>query len=363
MNGRLDRLRAEMAARGLEAMLVSSPENRRYVSGFTGTSANVLVTADRALVITDFRYTQQAKAQCTGFEVVQQQASHAGAFLELLAEVVQSLGVKAVGFEQDYLTYGEVERYRALEKTVPGFTWVPVSGVVERLRIVKDEAEIAILEEAARIADEAFEHVLGVLRPGLTERDVALELEIQMRKRGASGAAFDTIVASGWRSAMPHGVASDKVLEAGDLVTMDFGALYQGYCSDLTRTVVIGKANPRQREIYERVLEAQRLALAAVRPGTTGRELDAVARDALARHGLAEAFGHSLGHGIGLAIHEDPRISKSGEDVLEPGMVITIEPGVYLPEWGGVRIEEDVLVTPDGGRVLTHSAKDTLIEV
>ncbi|MCL6516184.1 Xaa-Pro peptidase family protein [Alicyclobacillus sp.] len=360
---RVERLRAELSARGLDAMLVSSPENRRYISGFTGTAANVLVTAERALVITDFRYTQQAKAQCAGFEVVEQQASHGGAFLELLTDLVGSLGVKTVGFEQDYLTYGQVEQYRSLEARVPGFRWVPVSGAVEALRVVKDDGEIAILEQAARIADEAFEHVLGVLRPGMTEREVALELEVQMRKRGASGASFDTIVASGWRSAMPHGVASDKVIEPGDLVTMDFGALYQGYCSDLTRTVVVGKATPRQREVYAWVLEAQRLALEAVRPGITGRELDAVARDALARYGVAEAFGHSLGHGIGLAIHEDPRISRAGEAELVPGMVITIEPGVYLPDWGGVRIEEDVVVTATGGRVLTHSSKDSLIEV
>jgi Xaa-Pro aminopeptidase len=184
-----------------------------------------------------------------------------------------------------------------------------------------------------------------------------------MRRLGASGAAFATIVASGERSALPHGVASDKVIAKGDLVTFDFGAVYDGYCSDLTRTVVVGRPTDRQREIYEIVLEAQETALRAAKAGMTGRELDAVARDIIAQRGYGEAFGHSLGHGIGLAIHEDPRVSKQGDAVLQPGMVITIEPGIYLSGWGGVRIEDDIVLTDHGARVLTHAPKHELISV
>ena len=232
------------------------------------------------------------------------------------------------------------------------------------MRMLKDEDEIALIQRAAEIADAAFAHILGFLKPGLTEKEVALELEIFMRKQGASGPSFETIVASGWRSSLPHGVASDKVLESGDFVKMDFGAMYDGYCSDLTRTVVLGQPSERQREIYTIVLEAQKLAIDAAKAGMTGAELDKIARDHITSHGYGETFGHSLGHGIGLEIHEGPRIGATGSDLLKPGMVITIEPGIYLSKWGGVRIEDDVLLLPDGQkRVLTRAPKQDLISI
>ncbi|MBX5437383.1 MAG: aminopeptidase P family protein [Alicyclobacillaceae bacterium] len=356
MRDRVERLRSLLDAHGVDALLVAQPENRRYVSGFTGTSGSALITASAAVFLTDFRYVDQAAQQCEGFEVV----NHGNRWPQALAEQLAVHGVKALGFEQDYLTYGEVERLRELEGQVPGLRLVATSGVCESLRIRKDDDELRCIERAAAIADAAFEHILGFLRPGLTERDVALELEVFMRRQGATGPSFDFIVASGWRSALPHGVASDKRLEQGDLVTLDFGCVFEGYVSDITRTVVLGEPTDEQRRVYEVVLEAQRLALEAARPGLTGVELDAVARRFIEEQGYGEAFGHGLGHGIGLAIHEDPRVSKSGEMVLEEGMVVTIEPGIYISGWGGVRIEDDIVLTSDGSRVLTKAPKQLI---
>lgn len=360
MSDRLLGLRQALVTRGLDGVLVAQPENRRYISGFTGSSGFVLISAEEAKFITDFRYLDQAAEQCHGFEVVNQGSS----LITALQTQLAATGVRKLGFEQDYLTYGDVERYRELETAVPGLSLVPTSGLFEAMRMIKDDEEVARIQRAAEIADAAFAHILGFLKPGLTEKEVALELETFMRKQGASGASFETIVASGWRSSLPHGVASDKVLESGDFVKMDFGAMYEGYCSDLTRTVVLGQPSERQCEIYDIVLEAQKLAIDAAKAGLTGAELDKIARDYISSRGYGEAFGHSLGHGIGLEIHEGPRVASSVSDLLKPGMVITIEPGIYLSQWGGVRIEDDVLLLPDGKkRVLTSAAKQDLISI
>ncbi|MCL6625732.1 M24 family metallopeptidase [Alicyclobacillus shizuokensis] len=356
MNHRLEALRAQLRTQGLDAAFIAEPSNRRYLSGFTGTSGYVLAGLSEQWFLTDFRYVEQAKSQCPDFHVV----NYGPSLVSALADLLQTAGVKSLAFEQDYLTYGEVQRYRELEERVPGLSLVPVSDLVESLRMVKDAEEIKRVEQAVAVADAAFEYILGVIQPGVTEKEVALELELFMRRQGASGPSFETIVASGWRSALPHGVASDKVIEDGEFVTLDFGAVVDGYCSDITRTVVVGQPTDRQREVYEHVRQANELALAQARPGLTGRDLDAVARDYLASHGLGEAFGHSLGHGVGLAIHELPRLSKQSDDRLARGMIVTIEPGVYLPGWGGVRIEDDIVLTDDGCRVLTHAGKDLM---
>jgi len=243
-----------------------------------------------------------------------------------------------------------------------GLEFVPTSGILESMRAVKDANEISIIRKAAEIADDAFSHILHFIQPGITELDVAFELEMFMRKQGATAVGFDTIVASGKRSAMPHGVASDKKLELGDLVTLDFGALYQGYRSDITRTVVLGRPTDRQIEVYNTVLNAEQLAIDAIRVGMTGKELDGVARNYLIYKGY-DGCGNGLGHGIGLEIHEEPFLSPKCELVLEPRMITTIEPGIYLSGWGGVRIEDDVLVLEDGIEILTKSPKNELIRV
>lgn len=352
---RLARLRAALEEKGLDAVLIAKPHNRAYLSGFTGSAGLLLISGDRAALITDFRYVEQAAAQAPDFEVVRVQSTNQAA----LARLVDEWGLKRLGFEGDFLTVDEHQDY---QQAVAGCQWTSVSGLVEELRMIKDESEIECMRKAAAIADEAFAQILPLIRPGVLERDLATELEYRMKKLGAEGVAFETIVASGVRSSLPHGTASDKPLETGDLVTFDFGAVYQGYCSDMTRTVMVGEPTDKQREIYGIVLEAQKRGVAACRPGITGKELDEVCRAYIAEKGYGDYFGHGTGHGVGRFIHEGPRINQRGGDVvLQPGMVVTVEPGIYLPGWGGVRIEDMLLVTDSGAESFTHSPKELLI--
>ncbi|MDI3327650.1 MAG: Xaa-Pro peptidase family protein [Alicyclobacillaceae bacterium] len=354
MRDRVARLQDKLAERELDAVLITEPHNRRYISGFTGTAGYVLVGRREAVFLTDFRYVEQARAQVSGLQVVR----HGAQVTDTLRELLQAWGARRVGFEQEHVSVGWWERLRAALAPVE---LVGTSGLVEESRMVKDEGELARIRRAAAIADQAFRAVLDLVRPGVRERDLAVALERTMQDLGASGPSFEIIVASGWRSALPHGVASDKLVEKGDLVTFDFGCVYEGYCSDLTRTVGVGFLDEPKRRMYEVVEEAQRAALAAIRPGMTGREADAVARSLIEEAGFGEAFGHSLGHGLGLAIHESPRLAAQSEEVLRPGMVVTVEPGVYVPGVGGVRIEDDVVITPDGCARLTFSPKELLI--
>jgi Xaa-Pro aminopeptidase len=235
---------------------------------------------------------------------------------------------------------------------------VPVNSIVEDLRMYKDEHEIQIMQEAADLADLTFSHMLTYLRPGLTEREVALEIEFFIRKNGGTSTSFNSIIASGERSALPHGVASDRVIGNNEFVKMDFGAYYKGYCSDITRTVAMGTVSAKHKEIYDIVLEAQLATLAGLKPGITGKQGDALARDIIERYGYGDKFGHGTGHGLGMEVHEQPRLSKLSDTVLEPGMVVTVEPGIYLPGFGGVRIEDDVVITDSGIRILTKSTKE-----
>lgn len=352
---RLQKLRGVLAERQLDGIVISKPENRAYLSGFTGSSGWLLITAAKAFLVTDFRYVEQAQSQAPAFEVHKPENSAEA----LIAALCDEQNVKRLGFEGDYLTFDAYQGYTQVHQ---GRELVSSAGLVERLRMIKDEAEIAIMQKAASIADEAWSHILGYIKPGVVERELAVELEYKMKKLGAEGLAFDIICASGVRSALPHGRASEKKIEAGDLVTFDFGALYKGYCSDMTRTVMVGEPSEKQREIYQTVLEAQLRGVAACKAGMTGKELDDVCRDYIKEKGYGEYFGHGTGHGVGRFIHEGPKLSFRGEhDVLEPGMVVTIEPGIYLPGWGGVRIEDMVLVTADGCRRLSQSPKDLVI--
>ncbi|WDL97015.1 M24 family metallopeptidase [Alicyclobacillus sp. ALC3] len=354
---RIKNLQALLSDQGLDAMLVSSPENRRYLSGFTGSAGSVLVTPNRAWMIVDFRYLEQVQVQCKGLEVIRQGDTVA----DTLRDVIEQEHLGRVGLEDHALSHRDARQFLNLEKTVTNLRIVSAGGLVEQLRTRKDITEVDTIRKAAQIADAGFEHILSVIRPGVTEIEVAFELETFMRRQGASHIAFDTIVASGWRGAWPHGVASDKLLASGELVTLDFGAVVDGYCSDITRTVCIGEPTTEQRSLYDHVLESQVRALHALRVGMTGREADAVARSYLSDHGLGEAFGHSLGHGLGLEVHEAPRLSKVSDDILTEGMVVTIEPGAYLPQFGGVRIEDDVWFTPDGNvEILTHAPKQLI---
>lgn len=354
-NARLARLRGTMAASGLEALLVTYSHNRKYLSGFTGSAGMLLLTANNSWLLTDFRYMTQAAEQASGFELIE----HASKPIDTVRELLASSGIDKLAFEQEHVTYAD---YALWKRQLGAIALQPASGLVEQIRLIKDEDELAIHQEAADLADRTFQFALGIIRPGITELEVALEMETFMRKGGASGPSFETIVASGERSALPHGVASERVIGKDEFVKLDFGAYYKGYCSDLTRTVVIGRASDRHREIYNIVLEAQLHALANLRPGMTGREADALARDIIEKHGYGDHFGHSLGHGIGLEIHELPRLSKVSDSILTPGMTVTVEPGIYIPGFGGVRIEDDVVITDTGIKILTSSPKE-LVEL
>lgn len=350
---KLQKLRAEMKRRDIEALLVTSPFNLRYITEFTGTAGLAIVTQDKAVFITDFRYTEQAGVQVKEFEVVQAKKN----LMDEAVQTVHSLGVQTLTFEQDYMTYATAVQYK--EKVEVEME--PVSNLIEKIRMVKTPEEVVVLKAAAKIADDAFEHICGYIRPGLTELEVSNELEFFMRKQGATSSSFDIIVASGLRSALPHGVATDKVIEKGDMITLDFGALYNGYISDITRTVAVGEPSGQMKEIYDIVLKAQELGVEKIGPGMSGIEADAIARDFIKSRGYGEAFGHSTGHGIGLEVHESPGLSSRSETVLEPGMAVTVEPGIYLPGVGGVRIEDDILITESGNERLTNSTKELRI--
>lgn len=339
-----------MAGRKLEAVLLTNSYNRRYMTGFTGSAGFVLVTADRQYLITDFRYITQASQQAAGYEIVEQGPKPIGTVRELL----EKLKLTRLGFEQDDVTFGA---YRSFAEEMGSIELVPTSSLVERLRMFKEPAEIAIMQEAADLADRTFSHILSYLKPGVTEREISLEMEVFMRSNGATSSSFETIVASGERSALPHGIASDRKLGNNEFVKLDFGALYKGYCSDITRTVVLGQPTEKHKEIYAIVLEAQLNVLDKLKPGMTGREGDALARDIIKKAGYGDVFGHGTGHSLGLEIHENPRLSPLCDTVLEPGMTMTVEPGIYLPGFGGVRIEDDVVITENGVQILTHSTK------
>ncbi|SFS83374.1 Xaa-Pro peptidase family protein [Paenibacillus sp. BC26] len=348
---RLAGLRDKLPALQADAILVTSAVNRRYISGFTGSSGVLLITASDSWLLTDFRYMTQAPEQAPDFTVVE----HGPKWMDTVKDLAASAGVRKLAFEQDHVVFSSYTAWKEALGTAIELT--PASGVIEDLRLFKDEAELAVIRESCALADETFNHILGFIKPGLREREVALEMEMFMRSRGATSSSFDTIVASGERSALPHGVASDRVIGNNEFVKLDFGALYNGYCSDLTRTIVVGKPTDRHREIYDIVLEAQLAALAGIKPGMTGREADALARDIITRHGFGDKFGHGTGHGFGMEIHESPRLSVGGTTVLEPGMTVTVEPGIYIPGFGGVRIEDDIVITADGNALLTSSPK------
>lgn len=350
---RLDKLRTEMRNKGLDALLITSPYNLRYVSNFTGTTGLAVITLNNAYFVTDFRYTQQASKQAEGFEIVQ----NYGSIYDEVSRIVTKDSLNMLGFEENFITF---HIYELLKEIIP-CELVPVAGLIEELREVKDENEIATIKKACEIADSAFQFILGEIKTGMTEIEVANKLDFHMRSLGATGVSFDTIVASGVRSAMPHGVASEKRIEMGDMITLDFGCYYQGYVSDMTRTFAIGDPGQKLKDIHQLVLDAQLMVNEAAKPGITGVELDAVARNYFAKYGFADAFGHSTGHGIGLEIHEGPNVSRLAEKTFVPGNVITNEPGLYFPDLGGVRIEDDLVITETGNEVLVHSPKELII--
>ncbi|HWD37857.1 MAG TPA: Xaa-Pro peptidase family protein [Fimbriimonas sp.] len=350
----LGKLRAAMGEHGIAALLVSDISNVTWLTGFTGTYGRVLVTEDKGLFITDSRYTVQAAEQVTSMPTVSFASPVDGD--SFLAIHVGAFGISKLAFEGASVTYAAYEK---LSEKLEGVELVSAPDLISRLRMVKGGDEIEKIREACLFADAIFEFLLPLIQPGRTEYDVQLDLEFFIRRHRHS-LAFPPIVVSGERSARPHGKASDKPLESGDFLTMDFGANIDGYNSDLTRTVVVGDATPRHREIYEQVLKAEMAALDAIRPGVLAKDVDALARKVLDEKGLAQYFGHGLGHGLGRIVHDTGRMNASSEDVFAPGQVWTVEPGVYIEGFGGVRIEDDVVVTDDGIEILTHAPKQLL---
>ncbi len=350
---RVKNVQAKLSEYNVDALLVTNMFNVRYLANFTGSTGLVVITKEKAYFVTDFRYTEQAADEAKGFEIIKNE----GPIYEEVAKIVENDKVKTLGFEQTNITYST---YNTINELIP-CELVPVTGYVEKLREIKTDDEIQLIKEAINITEKAYDYILGFVKPGVTEIEVANELDFYMRKEGAKGVSFDTIVASGVRSAMPHGVASHKVIEEGDMVTIDFGCYYKGYVSDMTRTFAVGDPGEQLKEIYEIVYQANKKVNEVAKAGMTGAELDAIARDYITEHGYGPQFGHTLGHGIGLEVHEGPSLSFRNEEKLVVNNIITNEPGIYVPGLGGVRIEDDLVIKEDGVEVLMKTPKELII--
>lgn len=349
---RLKLLRAALERSQVDGILITQPENRRYISGFSGSAGTLLVTADKLALITDGRYWSQVEEQCPELELVKFRADEHGTLMACAAQHLSGWQGR-LGIESRHLVLAE---YEALQKAMPASVQLrPLENVVEEIRQKKDPGELELLRKAAQLADRAFRNALESLKVGIKEQDFCLELEYQMQKLGARKPAFDSIVASGPNGAYPHAGVTDRVIQQRELITVDFGAYRHGYNSDMTRTVWLGRLDERNAKIYRSVREAQQRAVEAVQPGKTCKEIDAVARQHLQEAGLGDYFTHGLGHGLGMAVHELPSVRSTSDTLLEPGMVITIEPGVYIGGEAGCRIEDSVVVTASGCEKLTRT--------
>jgi Xaa-Pro aminopeptidase len=353
---RQERVRLSLEAKKIDALLVTNLTNVAYLTGFTGSNGQLVLSAADSVFFTDGRYAARASTMVEGAEI----RIYENKLTDLLGDHLAAIDVSRLGIEATTMTVAERDDF---SKAIPGVELVSVSKVVEDGRRVKEPEEIDRLREAIRIGDEVFGVIVDRLAPGMTERDVALDIEFELRKRDAEAISFDPIVGSGPLSAHIHHTPSNRALEKGDLVLMDFGCKFGGYCSDMTRTVVLGAATNEQRDLYDLVLRSHLAGIDAISAGAEGVAVDAAARAVIDGAGRAESFGHGLGHGVGLDIHEDPRLSRFSKDVLRAGDVVTVEPGSYTVDWGGIRIEDCVLVTEDGADVMTGAPKQDLIEL
>ncbi len=351
---RLETIRNKLKENGIDGILITKRENYMYLSGFTGSSAHLVITQNSADLITDFRYIEQAAKQAPLFNIIKYKGSVA-------IEINNSLKrnhVEKLGFESIDLTY---DKYKDYSSKFEVRELIPLKNIIESIRMIKDSGELKLIKKAVEIADGAFLNILPLIKPGILEVEIAAEIEYYMKKQGAQGSSFQTIVASGARSAMPHGVASNKELKNGDVVIMDYGAIYQGYCSDITRTIFLGKPDEKMTKIYDIVLRAQQEALNGAHKGLKGREIDSIAREIINNSGYEKNFGHGLGHGVGLEIHEEPRFAPSDENIMENGMVVTVEPGIYIEGYGGVRIEDMIVIKDDQPEILTQASKELIV--
>lgn len=353
MPERLAKIRQLLIKKNIDAVLITNPVNRRYLSGFDGTSGLLMIGHERALLVTDFRYVEQAAAQAKHFTVHRWKDD----LIQSLVPLIEETGWQTAGFEAKDVTFAV---FTEMKEKLP-LELVSLEETAEMQRMVKNSFELDALSHGAKILDEAFSYICSIIRPGMTELEIAVELEIYLLRQGAEEKSFRFIVASGKRGAMPHGVASAKEITGGEMVTIDFGAVFGGYATDMTRTVALGDVSKQRSKIYDIVKTAQQEAAFAIKPGIKCREVDAVARNIIEKSGYGKHFGHGLGHGVGLETHEQPVLNPRSETVLKEGMVVTVEPGIYVPEWGGVRIEDMVVVNNDGVEILTKSPRELII--
>lgn len=352
---RFQRLRDYLKLQENQAVLIHKPSNFFYLSGYTGEGL-ILILKNDAYIITDFRYVEQAEKEAPGVKVasIAKGRNH----ITIAGEIVLSGNVKTVFYEDDFVT---VVQHKAMQEAMPGIVLSSLNGAPEQLRRVKDEEELAKHRKACSISCDALDYMLGKIKPGMTEKQVMLMLEYKMFELGAEGLAFHSIVASGVNGSLPHAVPSDKVIEKGELLTLDFGAKYQGYCADMTRTLAIGDPSAKLREIYHIVLDAQQTSQAALAPGKVCSSIDKIARDMIAEKGYGEYFGHGLGHGVGIDVHEMPSMSYACQEILQPGHVVTIEPGIYIPGLGGVRIENTCEITENGAKSMVYAPRELIV--
>jgi Xaa-Pro aminopeptidase len=353
---RLRKLRTSIAEKELDALLLSQPENLRYLSGFTGSSGWLLISGRNAILVLDFLYVEQAKQESPSFEIIQiKQELH-----DWLPGLVSDLGWHRLGFEANLISYDGYHKLGEAIKTKQiNLELVPTTGIVEKLRSIKEPEELGFITKAVELADAAFEQAKAIIRPGMTEKEAAWEIEKILRQKGSEGVPFEIIVASGPNSALPHARPTERTIRSGEPVLIDMGARINGYCSDISRTLFLGRANKTFREIYNIVLKAQAAAMEGIESAMDASQADRLARSVVEQAGYGDAFGHGLGHGVGLAVHEFPRLGLSSSDSLADGMVFTIEPGIYFAGQGGVRIEDMVVLENGKARVLTKASKGT----
>jgi Xaa-Pro aminopeptidase len=350
---RIEKLKALLEEKSLDAVLITHIPNIRYLSGFSGSAGSVLITKPKDYFITDFRYKDQSHNEVHGFEIIINYS-----LSDELKKIVKSQGIKIIGFEASHMTYGTYDNNR---NNFPGVKFVPLTNVIEKLTMEKTIDELAKIQKAVDISDKVFSKMLGFIKPGMKELDVSAEITYAHKKLGALKDSFEPIVASGWRAALPHGIASNKIIEKGEIVTLDFGCEIEGFCSDITRTIAVGDPGDELKKIYRIVLGAQLKAINAAKSGISSKSVDTIARDYIASHGHAEHFGHGLGHGLGIEVHEMPSLSQRMDITLAENSVVTIEPGIYVEGLGGVRIEDDVMLKPDGCVVMNKSPKELII--
>jgi len=354
IQARLSWLRRQFSDHKIDAFIISQPENLYYLSGCEGLEGYLLITEDQAIMVTDFRYIEQAQRQSPDYA----RFRISGKMREWLPKLLEDRHIKSLGFESGFITMAFFEQLSTILKDLPAWpTLVPVNDLVENLRMVKDAEEISVIEKACHITDAVLAHIENILEPGLTEKQLAWEIEKYMREHGSQTVPFELIVAAGPNSALPHARPSDRVIQAGEPVVVDIGSRYNFYGSDLTRTFCIGQPDDTFKKVYDVVLKAQLTAIDKIRPGMNGEEADSLARRIVSEAGFGESFGHGLGHGIGLVTHEKPRISVNSTDILAEGMVFTVEPGIYISGWGGVRIEDDIVIENGKIRVLSSARK------